>query len=221
MQTFSDVENGVLSLSGLEEEVVVLGPGAWAFTVRFITKRYIGDYAPNVEMLYTHKMIGSRDEINLEILDTASDMSAETLEKHIKWADGYLLIYSVTDRDSYQAACSFKDQLFQLRGSDLPVVLVSNKHDLLTARAVTEDEGANLEGELDCPRFQISVAEGQEGVTQVMDELLVLIKRELVKSLTAPSPTQDSVAGLEKKSRLYNMKKAFKKRIVRSRSDTF
>ncbi|GFS23935.1 Ras-like protein family member 11A [Elysia marginata] len=173
-------------------------------------------------MLYTHKMVGSRDEVNLEILDTAFDMPSETLEKHVKWADGCLLIYSVTDKDSFQAACTLKDCLFQLRGPDLPVVLVSNKHDLLTARAVTEDEGANLEGELDCPRFQISVAEGQEGVTQVMEELLVLIKRELVKSLSAPQPAQDtSVPGMEKKSRLYYMKKAFKKRVVRSRSDTF
>ncbi|KAK3789723.1 hypothetical protein RRG08_036016 [Elysia crispata] len=196
------------------------GVGKTAFTVRFITKRYIGDYAPNTEMLYTHKMVGSRDEVNLEILDTAFDMPNETLEKHVRWADGCLLIYSVTDKDSYQAACALKDNLFQQRGSDLPVVLVSNKHDLLTAKTVSDDEGANLEDDLDCPRFQISVAEGQEGVNQVMEELLVLIKRELVKSLAAPpSSPEANVSGMEKKSRLYYMKKAFKKRVVRSRSD--
>ena len=50
-----------------------------------------------------------------------------------------------------------------------------------------------------------------------MDELMALVKREFVKSITQ----LDGVQALEKKSRLYNMKKAFKKRIVRSRSDTF
>ncbi|CAL1546532.1 unnamed protein product [Lymnaea stagnalis] len=202
-------------------KIVILGGsgvGKTAFAVRYITKRYIGDYAPNTEMLYTHRLVGTRDEITLEILDTAFVMSQETLEKHIKWADGLILMYSVTSRVSYQDACKVKEILFHLRGAEMPVVLVSNKHDLLTARAVTEDECDNLAGEMDCPRFQISVAEGQDGVNEAMDELLVLIKRQLVKSLTT-SP--EHVAGLEKKSRLYNMKKAFKKRIVRSRSDTF
>ncbi|KAH9499076.1 GTP-binding protein Rit2 [Bulinus truncatus] len=145
-------------------------------------------------------------------------MPQDTLEKHVKWADGFILMYSVTSRVSYQEACKLKEILFQHRGADLPVVLVSNKHDLLTARAVTEDECDNLAGEMDCPRFQISVAEGQDGVNEAMEELLVLIKRQLVKNLTT---APEHVAGLEKKSRLYNMKKAFKKRIVRSRSDTF
>ncbi|CAG5132589.1 unnamed protein product, partial [Candidula unifasciata] len=187
------------------------------FTVRYITKRYIGDYAPNTEMMYSHRLVGSRDEITLEILDTAFEMPKDTQEKHIRWADGFVLIYSVTDRLSYQTACKLKEIIFQFRGSEVPIVLVANKHDLLTARAVTEDECDNLAGEMDCPRFQISVAEGQEGVNETMEELLVLIKRQLVKSLSAP----EHVAGLEKKSRLFNMKKALKKRIVRSRSDTF
>ncbi|CAG5116882.1 unnamed protein product [Candidula unifasciata] len=170
-------------------------------------------------MMYTHRLVGTRDEATLEILDTAFKMPQDTLEKHIRWADGFILMYSVTDRHSYQDAHKLKEMIFQLRGSDTPIVLVANKHDLLTARAVTEDECDNLAGEMDCPRFQISVAEGQEGVNEAMEELLVLIKRQLVKSLSAPTP--ENVAGLEKRSRFVNMKKAFKKKIVRSRSDTF
>ncbi|XP_005095638.2 ras-related and estrogen-regulated growth inhibitor [Aplysia californica] len=191
------------------------GVGKTAFAVRFITKRYIGDYAANTEMMYNHKLVAS--DITLDILDTAFDMPEETSEKHIKWTDGVVLMYSVTDRNSYQAACKIKDQVFNLRGPELPLVLVANKHDLLTARAVTEDECDNLAAEMDCPRFQISVAEGQDGVNEAVEELMVLMKRQLVKSLTQP----ETVVALEKKSRLYSMKKAFKKRIVRSRSDTF
>ena len=54
-------------------------------------------------------------------------------------------------------------------------------------------------------------------MNEAMEELLILVKRQYVKEMTQP----DQVVALEKKSRLYNMKKAFKKRIVRSRSDTF
>jgi len=190
------------------------GVGKTAFTVRYITKRYIGDYAANTESKYNHRL---PNEVAIEILDTMSEMSEETRESHIRWADGVMLLFSVTDRSSYQTACKIKDKVFHIRGPDLPLVLVANKHDLLTARAVTEDECENLAAECDCPRFLISVAEGQDGVNEAMEELLILVKRQYVKEMTQP----DQVVALEKKSRLYNMKKAFKKRIVRSRSDTF
>ncbi|XP_046546559.1 ras-related and estrogen-regulated growth inhibitor-like [Haliotis rubra] len=201
-----------------QAKVVILGGpgvGKTAFAVRYITRRYIGDYDANKEMMYTHKIAAPRDELTLEILDTASLMTEETLEKHLRWGDGFVLLYSVTDRQSFQEATKLKDWLFKVRGQDTPIVLVANKSDLLTARAVTEDEGLGLAGEMDCPKYELSVAEGFQAVNETMEELLCQMKREFVKGLTA------AVSGLEKRSRLYNMKKAFKKRIVRSRSDTF
>lgn len=109
-------------------------------------------------------------------------------------------------------------------------MLVANKSDLLTARAVTEDEGLDLAAEMDCPKYELSVAEGFAGVGEAMEELLRQLKREYVKSVTGAglgmassqsSSSSTTAAGMEKRSRLYHMKKAFKKRIVRSRSDTF
>ncbi|XP_076466763.1 ras-related and estrogen-regulated growth inhibitor-like [Babylonia areolata] len=222
-----------------QAKVVILGGpgvGKTAFAVRYITKRYIGDYDANKEMLYNHKVAALRDDISLEILDTASRMPEETLERHVKWADGFVLVYSVTDRGSLEEARRLKDVLYTHRHQDTPLVLVANKSDLLTARAVTEDEGLELAGEMDCPKYELSVAEGFAAVGDAMEELLCQLKREYVKSVTSPvglggvasagssSTGQGQGQGgpaMEKRSRLYNMKKAFKKRIVRSRSDTF
>lgn len=124
-----------------------------------------------------------------------------------------------------------KETLYAHRHAELPVVLVANKSDLLTARAVTEDEGLDLAAEMDCPKYELSVAEGFAGVGEAMEELLCQLKREYVKSVTgaglgmassqSSSSSSTTAAGMEKRSRLYHMKKAFKKRIVRSRSDTF
>ena len=158
-------------------------------------------------------------------------MPAETLERHVKWADGVVLMYSVTDRASLEEARRLKETLYAHRHAELPVVLVANKSDLLTARAVTEDEGLDLAAEMDCPKYELSVAEGFAGVGEAMEELLCQLKREYVKSVTgaglgmassqSSSSSSTTAAGMEKRSRLYHMKKAFKKRIVRSRSDTF
>ena len=156
-------------------------------------------------------------------------MPAETLERHVKWADGFVLMYSVTERASLEEARRLKEVVYTHRHAEVPMVLVANKSDLLTARAVTEDEGLDLAGEMDCPKYELSVAEGFSAVSEAMEELLCQLKREYVKSVTSAglgmSSSSTSAAGLgsgmEKRSRLYNMKQAFKKRIVRSRSDTF
>ncbi|CAC5372519.1 unnamed protein product [Mytilus coruscus] len=197
--------------------VVLGGPGVGktAFTVRYITKRYIGDYDRNKEMMYTYKISAPKEDIQLEILDTAQN-SQEVCNKHIKWGDGFVFIYSVTDVDSFREACRLKDIILKLKGSETPIVLIANKCDMLSARCVTEDDGASLAAQLDCPKFDLSVAEGYQGVSEAMEELLIQLKRNFVKNLTASAQS-----GEKPRSKLFNMRKVLKKRIGRSHSDTF
>ena len=111
----------------------------------------------------------------------------------------------------------FWENIDREKGREVPIVLVGNKSDLLTAREVTEDDSNDFCAQMDCPKFEISVAEGAQGVLEVMDELMCQLKRDFVKSLSTTN-----MASLDKpKSKLYSMKKAFKKRINRSHSDTF
>jgi GTPase SAR1 family protein len=126
-------------------------------------------------------------------------------------------IYSVTDRGSFLEACRLKDNIIKIKGTETPVVLVANKCDMLTARCVTEDDGASLAAQLDCPKFDISVADGYQGVSDAMEELLIQLKRDFIKSLT----TANAQSGEKPRSKLFNMRKVLKKRIGRSHSDTF
>lgn len=195
------------------------GVGKTAFAVRYITKRYIGDYDRDKETVYTYKLNTARDEITLEILDTASQPPKESLEKHIKWGDGFILIYSIADRHSLNILQEFWESIDRVKGREVPLVLVGNKSDLLSARQVTEDEGNDLCSQMDCPKFEISVAEGLQGVLEVMEEMLCQLKRDFVKSMSTSNMATLQVD--KPRSKLYSMKKAFKKRINRSHSDTF
>ncbi|XP_045196022.2 ras-related and estrogen-regulated growth inhibitor-like [Mercenaria mercenaria] len=202
-------------------KIVLLGSsgvGKTAFAVRYITKRYIGDYDRDKEMLYTHKLQTARDEVTLEILDTASQPSRENLEKHIKWGDGFILLYSLTEKSSLTYLDSVKDAIEKNKGRECPLVLVANKSDLMSAREIADDECNETGERFDCQKFEISVADGSQGVFEVMDEILCQLKREYIKNLNSGnvSPTDGKA-----KSKLYSMKKAFKKRINRSHSDTF
>lgn len=194
------------------------GVGKTAFAVRYITKRFIGDYDRDKEMLYTHKLPTARDEVTLEILDTSSQPTKETLEKHIKWGEGFILLYSLTEKSSLRYIDNVKDVIEKVKGRECPLVLVANKSDLMSAREIKEEENSEISGRFDCPKFEISVADGSQGVFEVMDEILCQLKREYIKGLNSGnvSPTDN-----KPKSKLYSMKKAFKKRINRSHSDTF
>lgn len=137
------------------------------------------------------------------------------LESHVKWADGFLLIYSVTDRNSFSLLHDFQNLLIRLRTSDeaTPIVLVANKTDCPPfARKVAVEEGQTLAQRYDRPLHEISVADSPDGVIESMESLIGQIKREYVKVK----------AGLtNQRSPFTNVKRVIKEKIYnRSRSDT-
>ena len=129
----------------------------------------------------------------------------------MKWADGYVLVYSITDRETFQRLTHYHALARSMRKpeSTLPLVVVGNKKDLEHARCVSEQESRDMGSKFGCPSYEISIADAPEGVMMVMDEVLRQVKRELVRSM-----------GFEKKSTLNNMKRVLKKKMARSRSDT-
>ena len=124
-------------------------------------------------------------------------------------------MYSITDHKSFEVLCTLKDNLLRIKGPDTPIVVVANKSDLASVRHVTEEEGAQLAEQLDCPKFELSVADGYQNVCECMQELLIQLKKDFVKNSSGATASMD-----KSKSKLFNFKKGFKKRISRSHSDT-
>ena len=93
----------------------------------------------------------------------------------ISWADGLLLVYSITDRNSFNFIRKVKQEL---QNSDLPVLLVANKVDLVHLRQISADEGDILAKDFECKFYEVSAA---EHVTQVSDAFLDLC-REVLQS---------------------------------------
>ena len=115
--------------------------------------------------------------------------SPDTIEKQIRWADGYIFLFSLTDRTTLNYLVYLKDVIEKLKGRDAPLVLVGNKLDLMSAREVTDEDCLELATKFDCPKFEISVADGCQGVLDVMEELMCLLKRDYIKNLSANNPS--------------------------------
>ncbi|CAH1389129.1 unnamed protein product [Nezara viridula] len=122
-----------------EVKVAVIGApgvGKSALTVRFLTKRYIGEYDHQADMRYKHEVLVDGEPILFEILDSCPKTEDDVPSNEIlNWADGCLLVYAITDRISFNYVRKVKELL-----CDIPVALVGNKGDMVHLRQVSTDE---------------------------------------------------------------------------------
>ncbi|KAK3561851.1 hypothetical protein QTP86_017491 [Hemibagrus guttatus] len=171
--------------------IVILGQGAvgkTALAVRFITRRFIGEYDPTLETIYRHELSIGGEAVNFEILDTAGqEEDALLMEEKIKWADGFLVVYSVTDRCSFDEVmrlCFLVNHIHSRRScpDPPPVIIVANKKDLEFDRMVSVEEGESLSQGLKLPLREISVRDGWEETAGVFHALYAEIVQQMDRS---------------------------------------
>ncbi|XP_013119966.1 ras-related and estrogen-regulated growth inhibitor [Oreochromis niloticus] len=161
-------------------KLLILGAqntGKTALCVRFITKRFIGEYDHKKEVNYKCSRVVDQEAVDLEILDlTWKETSVASLESSIRWADGFLLLYSITQRFSFLEVPQLKTLIDQTKQNlVVPAVLVANKADLEIGRQVTTDEGQRLAKDLRCGFRELSVAEAVLAVEAAVLQLVRLV----------------------------------------------
>ncbi|CAH1396268.1 unnamed protein product [Nezara viridula] len=121
--------------------IVVLGMisvGKSALTVRYLTRRYIGEYRSNTDLLYRQTVTINNSPVEVEIIDVSGETRDSSFPiEQVQWADGCIIVYSITDRQSFQYAVEALENLQKLRSvASVPVTLLGNKADLEHLREV-------------------------------------------------------------------------------------
>ena len=94
-------------------------------------------------------------------------------------AQGALLVYDVTRRDSFDHVINWFERVKQLGGEDLETILVGNKIDLPShQREVSKEEGERLATELNIPLIETSALNGSN-----VESAFVCMTRNIKKSL--------------------------------------
>ena len=63
----------------------------------------------------------------------------------MKKASAYLIVYSITDRSSFESASELRIRLRRLRqADDIPIILVGNKSDLVRSRDISIEGRTSL-----------------------------------------------------------------------------
>ncbi|XP_012227148.1 ras-related and estrogen-regulated growth inhibitor [Linepithema humile] len=173
-------------------KVIILGQpgvGKSALAVRFATKRFIGEYDCTTDRIYrVDNHLGS----SWEIADPPG-YPASSAEPKLRWADAIVLVYSVTDRVSFDETSRLRFLVSHARkGRKVPpvVLLVGNKADLSCSpgeRMVSALEGQKRAKEIEAHAFhEISVRESVDQVTAVFMNVLRLLT-EMPSSPGQPS----------------------------------
>ena len=135
------------------------GVGKSALTLRLVTDNFAEDYDPTIEDSYRKQIKVDGRPATVDIVDTAGQEEYNAMrDSWIRNGKGFLLVYSITNRGSFEEMETIMDEMTRARDDDnIPLVLAGNKCDLDgTEREVTKEEGQKLADQWQVPFFETS-----------------------------------------------------------------
>ncbi|XP_032683261.1 ras-related protein M-Ras-like [Odontomachus brunneus] len=156
------------------------GVGKSALTIQFFQKLFVADYDPTIEDSYIQHTEVDEQWCILDVLDTAGQEEFSAMrEQYMRKGDGFLLVYSVTDKQSYQNIVNFYTQILRVKDRDVyPMLLVANKVDLVHLRKVTEEQGRELAHRLGISYIETSAKDPPLNVDAAFHEVVRIIRNQ-------------------------------------------
>ncbi|EJU04578.1 ras-like protein [Dacryopinax primogenitus] len=144
-----------------EYKLVVVGGGAVgksALTIQFIQSRFVDEWDPTIEDSYRKQCLIDGEVAYVDVLDTAGQEEYRAMrETYMLPAEGFLLVYSINSRSSFEEITEFMEQILRVKDAEsFPVVIVANKCDLEYERQVGAHEGRQLAQHYGCKFIETS-----------------------------------------------------------------
>ncbi|XP_024876599.1 ras-related protein Rab-37-like [Temnothorax curvispinosus] len=139
------------------------GVGKTSLLVQFDTGRFQpGNFAATVGIGFTNKVVTVDDTpIKLQIWDTAGQERFRSVT-HAYYRDAHalLLLYDVTNKTSYDNVRAWLSEIREHASEDVVIMLLGNKSDCGTDRAVKRENGERLAQEYKVPFMETSAKTG-------------------------------------------------------------
>jgi Ras-related protein Rab-21 len=134
----------------LNFKVVLLGEGAVGKTslvVRYVDNKFNDKHISTLQASFLTKNINiAGRRLTLSIWDTAGQERFHALGPiYYRDSNGAILVYDITDEDSFQKVKVWVKELRKMLGNDIALCIVGNKTDLDKDRHVTVDEAEAIQ----------------------------------------------------------------------------
>lgn len=121
------------------------GVGKSAMTIQFVQQHFVEEYDPTIEDSYRKQTEVDGKVYLLDILDTAGQEEYSAMQdQYMRQGDGYLMVYSITSRVSFEEIKKYVDKAVLVRDvndpSELDICIFGNKTDLAPYRQVFEHD---------------------------------------------------------------------------------
>ncbi|KAM3534739.1 hypothetical protein MY4038_001992 [Beauveria bassiana] len=189
-----------------EYKLVVVGGGGVGkscLTIQLIQSHFVDEYDPTIEGntrclfpalralgfsvaltnfsysdSYRKQCVIDEEVALLDVLDTAGQEEYSAMrEQYMRTGEGFLLVYSITSRQSFEEITTFQQQILRVKDKDyFPMVVVGNKCDLEGEREVFRHEGEALARSFNCKFIETS-AKSRINVDQAFYDIVREIRR--------------------------------------------
>ena len=161
-------------------KVLLLGGanvGKTALITRFIDKVFLDYYEPTLQSSQKKTISFHKESTELEIIDIdgCSEYTVFSYNKFARGFHGYLLVYNVTNKSSFELIKVINEKLNSLVGSNVPKILIGTHSDLKENREVDYVDGKMLAKRIGCPFIEVSSKEEEEVNNQIKKAFLMLI----------------------------------------------
>lgn len=145
-------------------QIIVCGNaavGKSAVVIKFLQGYFIQEYDPTIEDTYRKCYSLDGRKYTLEILDTSGAVHfTEITNYYLERGDGYILVFSVTSRNSFDGLGEIYERILERQTLDkIPLLLIGNKIDLELEREVPFQDGKELAEAMNCSYLEVSAKE--------------------------------------------------------------
>ncbi|XP_061524241.1 ras-related protein Rab-21 isoform X2 [Phycodurus eques] len=176
-------------------KVVLLGEGCVGKTsmvLRYCENKFNDKHITTLQASFlTKKLNITGKRVNLAIWDTAGQERFHALGPiYYRDSNGAVLVYDITDEDSFQKVKSWVRELRKMLGNDICLCIVGNKIDLDKDRNVSTEEAESYATSVGAKHYQTS-AKLNKGI----EELYLDLCKRMMEAAQAEERSKGNVGG--------------------------
>lgn len=136
------------------------GVGKSSLLLRFADAQYSDSYLATIGVDFKIRTVEVEDHlVKLQVWDTAGQERFRTItSSYYRGAHGFIIVYDVTDVDSFQNVTRWMREIEHYANANMQhcIMLIANKCDLHTKKAVSSAEGREMAERIGAPFLECS-----------------------------------------------------------------
>ena len=142
--------------------------GKTSLVYRYIENRFSRDFKSTLGVNLLKKNIVLENEFegksaSIQIWDLGGQQAYRKLRKlYLEGSQGALIVFDVTDKQSFDDLEEWIQSLVEIRGNEVPMIIIGNKIDLVESRVVAEEVARKYAAKYNAEILFTSAATGEK-----------------------------------------------------------